>query len=894
MVGPVRTEANIRRLKGNEVLVLDEPSALWIIERGGVAVFGAALHHGVPAGRRRFFFSSGAGEALFGLPAAEQDGRPAVIAVALAETTLRRVSLTPAGALTGGVERAAAELSRPWVERWNASVGPVAQPAEPALGSPEAHGAGTMALLAEFHGALLLRLRELDQQERQSERARLLDRELRSQEAARQAVAELTAVLEPDRGDEALGSDLFAAAQAVARAVGMDLRRPAAWEETALADPVEVIARASRVRVRQVVLHDSWWRQDCGPLLGFLGPERTPVALLPVSPRRYQLLDPATSLRRRVDAGLAAALEPQAYAFYRPLPARSIGGLDLLRFALAGRGRDLVLIFATACAATLLGMLTPQAMAVLVDQAIPGADRSLLRQIGLGLLAAALGVTVFRLAQGIAMMRLETAADARTQSAVWDRLLGLQLSFFRRFSTGDLQSRVTAISQIRSHLGGATLRSLFSSLVLLLNLGLLLYYSPLLTLVAVGAALVSGAIAVVSGLMILRRMRLILELQGRFFGLMVQLISGVAKLRVAAAEERAFGRWAREYARLLRLELRQRRIQDAVEVINIAVSTVSAIILFALVEALIRRAAGGPTLTAGVFLAFYATYGTFIGAIVSLSTTITDVMAIAILRERARPILEAAPEVNERKTDPGRLAGRIELQQLTFRYEGDGPIVLDEVSLCVEPGQFIALVGPSGSGKSTLFRLLLGFETPESGTISYDGQDLGGLDVQALRRQMGVVLQNGRINAGSIHENIACNTQVSLNDAWQAARDAGFEQDIAAMPMGLHTVISEGGTNLSGGQRQRLLLARALVHKPAILLLDEATSSLDNTTQAIVSESLRQLRISRLVIAHRLSTIRRADRIYVIDSGRVVEAGTFDELGRQSGLFSRLMARQLT
>jgi NHLM bacteriocin system ABC transporter ATP-binding protein len=491
------------------------------------------------------------------------------------------------------------------------------------------------------------------------------------------------------------------------------------------------------------------------------------------------------------------------------------------------------------------------------------------------------------------MLRVETAADAATQSAVWDRLLNLQVAFFRRFSTGDLQSRVTAVSQIRAYLGGTTARTLFSGVILLLNLALLLYYSPRLTLLAVAVAALSAAVTVVSGVMILRIARVILELKGRFFGFMVQLVNGVAKLRVAAAEERAFSRWARDYTQLLKLELRQRRIQDTVRAINIAVSMLSAILLFSFAAMLIRKTDGGAGLTTGVFLAFNVAYGTFIGAVTRLSNTVTAVLAIAILRERARPILEAVPEVGERKADPGRLRGRFELDHVSFRYRDDGPVILDDVSLRVDPGQFVALVGPSGSGKSTLFRLLLGFETPRSGSVFFDGQDLAGLDVHAVRRQLGVVLQNGRITSGSIFENIVTGTRLSLNDAWEAARAAGFAAEIEAMPMGMHTIISEGGTNLSGGQRQRLLLTRALVHRPKVLLLDEATSALDNKTQAIVSESLNRLDVTRVVIAHRLSTVRSADRIYVVEAGRVVEEGAFDELAAQQGLFARLMARQL-
>jgi ATP-binding cassette subfamily C protein len=867
-------------LRGNEELRLDEPDTLWVVERGGLALFLVERVDGdgaTPAARRHLFERE-RGQAVFGFPRPDDDAHPTVVAVALEDTALRRVATGPG--------EDAARLVVEWAERWRTHLGE-----SPAIDAVVADAA--RADLVAFHRAVLERVHQRDVEEREVERTRLDERARLSREVSSQAVEELAAVLEP-AGREPLprGSALFVAASAVARELGMTLKAPARWQEAAtLTDPVELIARTSHVRLRRVVLDGPWWTEDGGPVLAFTKKERRPVALLPRGAGSYLVFDPESGTREIVDPARAEAIDPEAWVFYRPLPERIRSDLELLRFALRGRTRDLVAIGLAGIGATLLGMFTPQATALLVDHAVPDGNDTMLWHIGLGLLAAAFGAAVFRLAQGIAAMRLETGADAVTQSAVWDRLLNLQLSFFRGFSTGDLQSRVTAISQMRAYLGGATLRSLFGSFIALLNLMLLLYYSPLLALIALGAAVVSAAVTITSGVMILRYTRRILELRGRFFGFMVQLVQGVAKLRVAAAEERAFGRWARQYSGLLKLELGERRVQDGLQVINIAITTLSAIVLFAAASYLIRQEGSG--LTTGVFLAFNVAYGTFIGAIASLSNTVTDVMAIAILRERARPILDAVPEVGARKADPGRLAGRIEVANAVFQYRDDGPIVLDEVSLAVRPGEFVAVVGPSGSGKSTLFRLLLGFESPQSGTVYFDGQDLGGLDVHAVRRQMGVVLQNGRINAGSIFENIVSGTHRSLNDAWEAARATGFAEEIEQMPMGMHTVISEGGTNLSGGQRQRLLLARALVHKPSILLLDEATSALDNTTQAIVADSLRALDVTRIVIAHRLSTVQDASRIYVIDAGRVAEQGTFEELAAAGGLFSRLMARQM-
>ena len=282
----------------------------------------------------------------------------------------------------------------------------------------------------------------------------------------------------------------------------------------------------------------------------------------------------------------------------------------------------------------------------------------------------------------------------------------------------------------------------------------------------------------------------------------------------------------------------------------------------------------------------------FISGISAAGNTLVEVVDSIAKSRLIQPLLEAAPEVDATKADPGTLSGKFEMRDVTFRYQAGSPHILQNVRLHAEPGEFIAIVGPSGSGKSTILRLLLGFETPESGSMIVDDQDLATLDVSAVRRQMGVVLQADRINTGSIFDNIRLGHHATLDEAWQAARDVGLAEDIDQMPMGMHSMINEGGTNLSGGQRQRLLLARALVGNPRVLLLDEATSALDNRTQSIVSRSIARREITRITVAHRLSTIEHADRIYVVDGGRVVQSGGFGDLSRNEGPFRTLLRRQ--
>jgi len=745
----------------------------------------------------------------------------------------------------------------------------------------------------------------MSQQKNQAELHPLQVREQLDQQLMAETLDELVTVIQPQKHvweRTQTGSSqepLLAAAGAVGRALGITIYPPSQSDAFRSADcsrlqnSIEAIAQASRVRLRQITLRGQWWKTAAGPVLAYTLSDHCPVALLPMAGGGYEMFDPLNQVLSPLDQNSATAIASTAYIFYRPFP-EQIQPLTLLWFALGKHWRALILILLMSIATTLLGMLIPQATAILIDQVIPSSNRSSLAQIAFGLLAVTVGGLVFQLAQGLAIIRLETFADSTTQAAMWDRLLNLKSTFFRQFSVGDLNSRVSGVSQIREQLSGTVLRTLLSSLFSLLNLGLLFYYGGSLALVAVGVALLYIVVTIVSGVLTVRKFRPLLEQQGQLFGVMVQLIDGVAKLRVAGAEARAFAYWGKQYSRQLHLILSTQAIEDILAVISKMLPALTNAILFGLAATILQQSqAQGGSFTTGTFLAFNTAFGAFIGGVTSLSTTVIDVLEIVPLWQRAQPILQATPEADASKINPGRLLGKLTINQLSFRFRADSPLILEQVSFRVEPGEFIALVGPSGSGKSTLLRLLLGFEVPESGSIYYDDHELPGLDIHAVRRQLGVVLQTGRLMSASIFENIAGNALMTLDTAWNAAQQAGFADDIAAMPMGMHTVVSEGGTNLSGGQRQRLLIARALALKPQILLFDEATSALDNQTQAIVSESLERLQVTRIVIAHRLSTIRNADRIYVLQNGCVVQTGSFEKLAAQNGLFAQLMTRQM-
>lgn len=683
------------------------------------------------------------------------------------------------------------------------------------------------------------------------------------------------------------GSPLLRAMGLVGHALGVSIQPPIAKDPRQLHDPIGAIAQASRIRVRHVRLNGNWWLQNQGALLGFRD-DRQPIALLPTS-KGYELVDPITRTRTLVNTTLASKVLPNAYVLYRSLPEKIHTALALLWFSLRGLKPNLRQILVSGVIVTLLGMLLPQLLAVLINQVIPAGDRDTLWQIGVVLVAVAFGQFAFQISQNLSMLSIDSLSNNALQPAVWDWLLRLTPGFFRQFTAGDLVRRVLSIRLIHQKFNGATQRTLLGAVFALLNLVLMVVYNASLAVIGIGIAIAIAGATIVATSFAIQQSRQLQTLDGMAFGLAVQLINSVAKLRVAMAEERAFAVWAKQYTQRLRLKAQLQTISDRLSILNEGLPLLGTALLFGFALPLLQSS----QMTTGIFLAFLFAFSLFLKGVTDLCNTLMDLSMVVPIWERLQPILQAPLEVDSSKAHPGQLTGRLALENVSFRYHDHTPLILDNVSLYAEPGEFVAIVGPSGSGKSTILRLLLGFEKPLNGRVLYNNQDLATLNLQAVRRSLGVVLQNGQITTGSIFETITGGALASLEDAWNAAEMAGLADDIQAMPMGMHTIVSEGASNLSGGQRQRLLIARALVSQPQILLMDEATSALDNRTQAIVTASLKQLKVTRIVIAHRLSTIQDADRLYVLDAGRVIQSGNFSSLIQQDGLFQRLAKRQI-
>ncbi|MFZ5785768.1 MAG: NHLP bacteriocin export ABC transporter permease/ATPase subunit, partial [Acidobacteriota bacterium] len=723
-------------------------------------------------------------------------------------------------------------------------------------------------------------------------------------EAAREAgYREIAGVLEgaatgrfaTARGD---GADLvFEAARLVGDAQGLAVKQhPEANRRANFGDRVAAIAKASQCRTRAVMLRDDWYRSDAGPILGRWEKTGDPVALLPEGPTAYRAVDPRSGASRKVDEQLAAELAPFGTVLYRPFPEGDLSALGLIRFGARGLGPDAVTLVVMGVAMGMLGAITPYFTGRIFDGAIPQADRNLLVQFTLGLFVGALVSTAFKLTQSFALMRIQGKMDYSIQAALWDRLMNLPSNFFRGYSAGDLSDRAQGIGQIRQLIAGAGVGAILGSLSSVFYVFLLFKYSLVLAFVAIGLTMLYVTFTTTCNYLQLRHERHQMEVRGRITGLVLQFISGVAKLRVAGAENHAFRVWASQYASQRRIEFRVGRIKNAVQVFGAGFPVLSSMAIFyALVKIQEAALAKGQTqpMTTGDFIAFNAAFMAFLGATQALGDASLDMLRVIPIFERLRPIITTPAELDESKTYPGRLKGGIEVSHVSFRYSEDSPWILDDLTVRLEPGEFVAFVGGSGCGKSTLMRLLLGFETPQKGAVFFDGQDLASLDLREVRQQIGVVLQTSKLLPTDIFRNIIGSTDLGINDAWEAATLAGVADDIRQLPMGMHTYISEGGGGFSGGQQQKLLIARALVRKPRVLIFDEATSALDNKSQKTVTESMERLQATRIVIAHRLSTIINADRICYLEGGRVIEMGTYDDLMKLDGKFALLAKRQM-
>ncbi len=660
------------------------------------------------------------------------------------------------------------------------------------------------------------------------------------------------------------------------------------------------LAKDNNIRIRPVTLRNNWWKKDNGALLAWYiinadeeNFQAEPCALIPEKSGGYVCILTSGNKSEPVTDENASKINVTAYMLYKPMASKRISLKALFKFVFWSKkvfsdfGFFILLGFVSA----IVSLFIPELTRVFMDSIIPQAARNMAVQISFLVLVCMLSASVFDFIKALVISRMETKSDFKLQSALMDRLLKLPVGFFKSYTAGELAQKLLSVIQIRQLLFGTLLSSSMTFLFAFVYLFQLFRYSSYMLRWCVLFSLLSIAVTVVTSLSSLKWNKKEIETRNKISGMLYQFIVGVNKLVMTFSEKRSFSVWAKLFSKQNECMYRVNGLRMISGVFSTCIPLVVTLSFYGIYMTAVAKGKID-SMTTGKFLAFLTSYTMFQNALLSAITALTGSVDILPLYSQAKTILDATPEIQESKPAVSSLSGNIEISHVSFRYSPDTQLILKDVSMKIEKGEFVAIVGGSGSGKSTLMRVLLGFEKPETGTVFFDNHDISSIDIGSVRRNMGVVLQNSTVMQDSIYANITGSSALTIDDAWEAAEMAGLADDIHAMPMGMHTLVTEGGGTLSGGQRQRLIIARAIARKPNILIFDEATSALDNRTQAQVSASLESLNVTRIVIAHRLSTIINADRIYVLNNGVIEECGTYSELINKGGYFAELAKRQ--
>lgn len=651
-------------------------------------------------------------------------------------------------------------------------------------------------------------------------------------------------------------------------------------------EQLEYLMRPYGIMRRTVKLENGWYRDAVGAMLGVLRESGKAVALIPTGLSGYSFLDIETGKRKRINRRNQHLFDTEAIAFYKPFPLKKLSLASLAVYiARTLSVSDFVMIALATLSLSLIGMISPMISKLLFGRVLPSGNFDTLLSIAFFTVCVSVSTLLISAVKSMITTRIETKLNISVEAATMMRVMSLPADFFKQYSSGELSSRAAQVGALCKMLASTVLSTGLTSLFSIIYISQIFVYAPTLVVPALIILLVTVIFSVVSSLVQMKISTRQMELSSKENGMTYSLITGIQKIKLAGAEKRAFARWGNLYAKSAKMMYNPPMFIKINSVISLAISLAGTIIMYSMS---VRSG-----ISVADYYAFNTAYGMVSGSFMALAGIALSAAQIRPILTMVKPFFDTIPEISDGKQVLTRLSGGIELNNVSFRYEENMPLVVDDMSLKIRPGQYVAIVGKTGCGKSTLMRLLLGFERPQKGAIYYDGKDLERIDLRSLRRRIGVVMQNGKLFLGDIYSNIIISAPwLSQSDAWEAAELAGIADDIRKMPMGMNTVISEGSGGISGGQRQRLMIARAIAPKPKILMFDEATSALDNLTQKKVSESLATLKCTRIVIAHRLSTIKQCDRIIVLDKGKIIEDGKYDELIAANGFFAELVARQ--
>lgn len=653
-------------------------------------------------------------------------------------------------------------------------------------------------------------------------------------------------------------------------------------------EQIEYCLRPNGLMSRVVELDEGWYKDAYGPILAFTKENKQAVALLPDKISGYSFADPSSGRKIKLNRKTALLFDKEALCFYRPLPRKQLGIPDLLVYMKNCISvSDIVFIVITTFALSTIGLLMPRLTKLLTGPILNSGRKEVLIAVAISMVCVALSAQLMGSIKTIIQSRIDIKTSLGVQSSMMMRLMSLPANFFRKYSPGELKSRASSVNNLCSLIMNMVMNTALTSLTSLIYIGQIFNFAPSLVIPSIIIVIVTVGFSIISTLTQIKINRKIMEHTAKESGLSYGLITGIQKIRLSGSEKRVFAKWLNVYSEGAELTYNPPMFIKINSVISTAISLFSTIILYYM--------AMQSNIDPSSYFAFTAAYGMLMGAFMSVSGIALSAAQIQPILELAEPFLKTEPETSTGKEIITEISGDVELSHVSFRYTEDTPYILNDISLNIKSGEYVAIVGRTGCGKSTLVRLLLGFEKAEKGAVYYDGKDINNVDLSSLRKKIGTVMQDAGVFQGDIYSNIVISApQLTLDQAWEAAEKAGIADDIRAMPMGMHTLISEGQGGISGGQRQRIMIARAIAPKPKLLIFDEATSALDNKTQKQVSEALDDMGCTRIVIAHRLSTIRHCDRIIVLDGGAIAEQGTYEELIKADGFFAELVKRQRT
>lgn len=651
-------------------------------------------------------------------------------------------------------------------------------------------------------------------------------------------------------------------------------------------EQLDYLLRPTGIMRRVVHLKGNWWKDAFGPMIGQTV-NGEPVALIPYGISGYKFFDYSSGKMIKLSHKTKNMIQEEAFCFYKPFPLKKLRIRDLMKYILQSlNAADFIMIAVITLILQLIGMISPVITKLLYDKVLPTGQVGLLLPFTCLMIGMIFSQVLISITSSLIQGRIGTKLSLMTESASMSRILSLPPTFFKKYSSGELANRVSKVQTLCSLLSSTIFGTGISTLFSFMYLFQMYHYASELVIPGLLIVFIQITVTTVYTLLLLRISRKQMKISAKLTGLIYALFSGIQKIKLAGAERRAFSKWANEYKEGAELAYNPPLYIKIRPIVSGIISMIGSLIFYYI--------AGANGIRLADYMAFMQAFGAVSGALVTISSLATKFAEIKPIMEMVEPILNEEPEVSDNKQILTKISGGIEINNISFRYSDNSPIILDDFSLKIRPGQYIAIVGKTGCGKSTLIRLLLGFEKPQKGAIYYDGKDINKIDLKSLRKHIGAVMQNGKLFQGDIFSNIIISAPwLSLNDAWEAAKLASIDEDIKEMPMGMHTIISEGSGGVSGGQKQRLMIARAVAPKPNILIFDEATSALDNITQKQISESLDSLKSTRIVIAHRLSTIKNCDRIIVLDKGKIIEDGTYDELILNNGYFAELVKRQM-